>query len=302
MVDAGRSRIVVGIDGSPSARAALDWALDEARRRNVSVRIMHAWSIPVPPTALGPTIADPSDDALRHAAQVVLDEAQAHATADFPDVMVTTDLVLGPAASSLVTASSDAMLVVVGSRGMGSFAQLLLGATSLQVAIHAECPVVVVRPPSERPHPADPQFAGRVVVGVDGSELSALAAEAAYEQASLHGIGLTVVHTWDTPSFDVPGATIDMELLLTQIEDEERAVVSESLAGLSEKYPDVSVRWHLAPGSPARVLAEASRVADLVVVGSRGRGGFASLLLGSVSHAVLHHAQCPVLVIRRSRQ
>lgn len=302
MVDAGRSHIVVGIDGSPSARAALDWALQEARRRHAPVKIVHAWSIPVPPTALGPTVADPSDDALRQAAQVILDEAQAHAAADFPEVSVTADLVLGTPSSALLTESSDAMLVVVGSRGMGSFAELLLGATSLQVAVHAECPVVVVRVPGERPHPADPDFAGRVVVGVDGSELSVQAAAAAYDQASVRGIGLTVVHTWDTPSFDVPGAAIDMELLLTQIEEEERAVVSEALAGLTEEYPDVPVRWHMAPGSPAHVLAEASRVAELVVVGSRGRGGFASLLLGSTSHAVLHHAQCPVLVVRGPRR
>jgi nucleotide-binding universal stress UspA family protein len=140
--------------------------------------------------------------------------------------------------------------------------------------------------------------AGRVVVGIDGSERSLDAVRVAIATASLRGCGLTILHAWTAPNFDAPGVAVPTELVLEEVEQDELRAMAETVAGLREEYPDVMVEQRLVHGRASRVLIEASQGAELVVVGSRGRGGFASLLLGSVSHAVIHHAHCPVMVVR----
>ena len=292
-----RPAVVVGLDGSDAARAALDWALETAHLRALPVHILHTWSVPLPPVALGPAVSGPSEDALREAAQTLLDEAVAHAHAVAPDVEVVAALRTAAPAGALIDASAGAEVVVVGSRGLGTFAELLVGSVSVQVATHAQSPVAVVRP-REVGEPTGPD-AGRIVVGVDGSELSLAAAQRAYEEASLRGREVTVLHAWEAPFFDAPGTSLDVERITQDIQDEQQELMLESTAGLSERYPDVPVEHRLALGSGQQVLTDASRGAELLVVGSRGRGGFASLMLGSVSHAVLHHAACPVLIVRQ---
>jgi nucleotide-binding universal stress UspA family protein len=291
-----RPPLVAGLDGSDSALLALDWAAEEAERRGLPLRVVHAWSIPLPPVPMGPTVAGPSDDALRDAAQQLLDEAVAHVRQRWPDLDVTGDLRSAPPATALLAAAQDAFILVVGSRGLDSFSELLVGSVSVQVATHAPCPVTVVHAGNTQVEPGPD--AGRVVVGIDGSELSVDAVRLAFSAASARAVGLTILHAWAAPDFDAPGTAVPTELVLEEVEQDELRAMAETVAGLREEHPDVAVEQRLVHGKASRVLIDASRGAELMVVGSRGRGGFASLLLGSVSHAVLHHAHCPVLVVR----
>ncbi|MFZ0324278.1 MAG: universal stress protein [Actinomycetes bacterium] len=296
MTASSRLPIVVGLDGSDAARGALDWALTTARLSHVAVRMVHAWSVPLPPVAMGPAVSGPSEDALQEVAQTLLDEGIAYAGTVAPDVEVTAELSTTPPASAMITASKDSSMVVLGSRGLGSFTELLVGSVSLQVATHAHCPVAIIRPHTLGEGASS--YAGRIVVGVDGSALSTAAAELAFEQASLRGLGLGIVHAWEPPGFDGPGLVMSTDEMQADIEQEQLELVSETVAGLRERFPDVNVKQDLVRGRANSVLVDASRGAELVVVGSRGRGGFASLMLGSVSHTVIHHAHAPVLVVR----
>jgi nucleotide-binding universal stress UspA family protein len=181
---------------------------------------------------------------------------------------------------------------VIGDRGLGGVTGLLVGSVATALAAHAESPVVVVRANGidELPDPSAP-----IVVGVDGSPVSEAALAFAYEAAAARGVPLVAVHTWWDVFVDPAVAPL---LDWDAIASDERQVLAERLAGWSEKYPDVSVQPVILRDRPAHALVEQSRRAQLVVIGSRGRGGFTGLLLGLVSHAVLHRAPCPVAIIR----
>lgn len=284
--------VVVGYDGSDTSRQALDWALSTAHRRSLPVIVVHAFTLPLPPVPLAPGYVGPDESGLRANAEAILAEAVSHAESIMPDVEVSTRLVTAPAALALLDVVSDAEMVVVGSRGLDGFSELLVGSTGVQVATHAPCPTVVIRPETKVEPGSE---AGRVVVGVDGSPLSEQALAFGFEEASLRGVGLTALHAWDTKRSEpvvAPSSLAD-----DAVGDETRAV-SESLAGWREKFPDVDVRVVVVRQNAAAALVKASAGAELLVVGSRGRGGFKSLLLGSVSHAALHHAHCPITVVR----
>lgn len=280
--------VVVGFDGSAPSELALDWAVDEAVRSGRPLHLVTAWAIPYSmpaPLAVDPrTIPDP-DEPLRQALERVKERA--------PQLAVTTEDGGPSAAVALIEASRTAQCVVVGTRGHRPVQGALLGSTSLQVSTHAHCPVVVVRELHPRPdvHP-------RVVVGVDGSEVSRDAIGYAFAQASERGIGLTIVHAWTAQYIE--GATTGQsgEDAWQRVVEEEYAVTSESLAGWAERYPDVDVRTHVVRQHPVDALVSESRTAELLVVGSRGRGGFRGLLLGSVGQGVLPRAHCPVAVVR----
>jgi nucleotide-binding universal stress UspA family protein len=187
--------------------------------------------------------------------------------------------------------STRAELVVLGDRGLGGFAGLLIGPVAVTLAAHAACPIVVVR----GPEPDRMVRSEAVVVGVDGSPTSEAAVAFAFEAAALRGVPLVAVHTWFDMVVDATMAPlIDWDVM----EADEREVLAERLAGWAEKYPDVAVRRLVARDRPARALVEESGRAQLVVVGSRGRGGISGLLLGSVSQTLLHHAACPVAVVQ----
>ena len=289
-----QKNIVVGYDGSATSERALHWALDDARRRHLPVQLLHACPVEVDGTGLGSTTD--TDATVRLGCEDVLAEGKAKAEQWAPDVPLRTTLVGASAAAALLDSMADAALVVTGSRGLDGFAELLVGSTSLHVATHATVPVVVVR--SQRPGPAAPE-AGRVVIGVDLSDAYD-ALGFGFEEAALRGAGVTVVQAWSSGYFDSPGIGAPIPV---GVEDDVvlPAMVSELRDAVDpwrSKYPDVDVREHLVHGGAARTLLAAAVGAELLVVGSRGRGGFASLLLGSVSHAVLHHATCPVAVVR----
>ncbi len=293
------ARIVVGYDGSTTARSALDFAVTSARPRQASVEVVHAWVPPPPTIRFAGDDWGPQEPELRRFADQVLAEALDHVKDIGPDVDVCVKLVSGNAAASLLQAAEGAHMLVVGSRGLGGFSGRLLGSTGLQVATHATCPVVVVRP--SEPVPATSPEEGRVVVGVDGSQLSEAVLAFAFEQASERGVGLTAMLTWDVPYLNVPGRVGPIPADVLKAESEHAAtVLAESLAGWQERYPDVAVKSRADYGQARSSLIDASAGAILLVVGSRGRGGFLRLLLGSVSLAVLNSAHCPVAVIHQA--
>lgn len=278
--------VVVGVDGSPGSDAALAWAVDEALRRRLPLHLLHATNIDylVAAAMLNPADAPAAVDDLVEAARERVQSTS-------PGLRVTAEASTGAAAHDLVQRSEGAECVVVGAEGRSAVLGAL-GSVSLQVAMHARSPVVVVRGREAG------AAAGPVVVGIDGSALSREALGYAFEQASLRGVPLVVVYTWWMEFIDGVVVTTPGSPQWEQVEARQRLVVAETMAGWREKYPDVDVEVRIEHNRAIDALAAASEGACLTVVGARGRGGFRGLLLGSVSHAVLHRAHSPVAVVR----
>jgi nucleotide-binding universal stress UspA family protein len=291
--------IVVGFDNSPSSRQALGWALRTAQGRGADVLLVHAAKA-FPPLAVGHgTYVALSREIATEAGQATLQAGILLAAKRAPEVTVTTLLLEDAPAAALLSVLDRAEMVAVGSRGLGGFSELVIGSTSLKHATHAPCPVVVVRDEASDAE-AGPE-AGRVVVGVDGPEhVSSDALAFAFDEASSRHTGLTVLHAWQEPFYDLPGrgGPIPKQIQLEQFEANQRRWLTEYLAGWQEKYPDVEVKVEVLSQNPAAVLVAASSGAELLVMGSHGHGGPHSvMMLGSVTHAVLHHAHCPVAVV-----
>jgi nucleotide-binding universal stress UspA family protein len=289
--------IVVGYDGSDSSNDALDWAVSEAKVRHCPLRIVHI--VPDPGSAVyGYSIYSPPDPDMlvRVGEQTVADAAsRIHDTA--PELEIDTRILVGQPHKGLLEQLAGARMAVLGSRGLSTFSELLLGSVGVAVATHAACPVVVIRPVARRTGSADEL--DRVVVGVDGSDVSRDALAFAFEEASVRGRGLTALHAWSAAFFEAPGRGGPFtRSIVEDFKGDEMRLLSEALAGWREKYPDVDVRQVLVHRDALEALVVASTGADLLVVGSRGRGGLRSMLLGSVSHGLLHHARCPVAVAR----
>src|SRR5690349_20277999 len=285
--------IAVGVDGSACAGLALDWACEEATRRKLGLHIVHAFSYQYPMTSAGMGFVI---EGVREIAEELCQRTVAHVNTTHPDLAVTWDVSTYGAASALVDASQVAHTVVVGARGVGTTRGALLGSVSTQVASHAHCPVVVIH--ENQPSPAAD---APVVVGVDGSALSMNAIAYAFEAAATRRVGLTAVHAWWLDYVEGASASAIWTVDWENMAQEENAVVAESLAGWQEKYPDVEITRHSTHGHPVDAVVRQSENACLVVVGSRGRGGFRGLLLGSVSQGVIHHAHCPVAIVRAPR-
>ncbi|MEV0133281.1 universal stress protein [Dactylosporangium sp. NPDC050688] len=283
--------VVVGVDGSPDSLDAVEWAAADATRRQRPLRVVHAFPWPA---AFPPVPRHLYEQAMRDNAEHILRAAVARARAVAPEVAISADTPVQQAAAALVAASQHASTVVVGNRGLGGFTGLLAGSVGVELAAHAACPVVVVRHADRPPGPE----AGRVIAGVDGSQDAERALRFAFEQASFRGVGLTAVLAYLWPDSTGPGEMLPLVYDQDNLRDDERRALVESLAGWAERYPDVDLRTAAVRGRPAAVLTERSAGAELLVVGSRGRGGFTGLLLGSVSQAVIRHAACPVAVVR----
>lgn len=269
--------VVVGVDGSASARTALCWATDQAISERRPLTLVCAVSS-----------LDDADG------QSVLEQARLEVSGQPAEVEVHELLIVADPREALLQLSRQAALVVVGSRGRGPVRSLLLGSVGVAVSKHASCPVIVVRPgrPGLVRH--------GVLVGIDGSETSLGVLEFAFRQASFRGLPLTVIHTFvdsiaygNTSGVPVP-FTVDVRLSDL---DEEQRVVAEATSGMQEKYPDVHVNTEVSRGLPAeRLLQEASRM-NLVVVGHHAGGAASALLHGSVAMSVVEHATCPVALV-----
>ncbi len=280
--------IVVGVDGSPTSDLALARAVEEATRRVLPLHIIHAFSYGYPMTDLGMGYAI---NGLRQLADRVRKDAVTLARRANPELVITWSQPACRPAPALLEAAALADTVIVGARGMSAARGVFMGSVSVQVAAHASCPVVIVHDT-----PA-PDAGSPVVVGVDGSDASSSAIAYAYEQASARGVGLTVVHAWWLDHVEGAAASASWTVDWQTFAQEEQTLVSESLAGWQEKYPEVTVRRHSVRGLPVEALIRQSANACLVVVGTRGRGGFGGLLLGSVSQGVMHRAKCPVAIV-----
>lgn len=269
--------IVVGYDGSGDSELALDWADELAAEQGRPLRVL------ISEVDATQVLEATSDWHRAKMGQLESDAGDRLAGARARDKEI--EIATVPPTQALIDASARAAVVVVGARGHSLMSGVLLGSVSQHVARHASCPVVVAR----RPYHRD---ADRIVVGVDGSSGSRKALEFAFDHASRKAAPVTAIHAWRNVGPGYGG-----EGLVEEIRAAER-ILSEALAGFSDRYPDVKVTTEAIPIAPQRVLADASQSAAMVVVGSRGLGAFAGLLLGSVSQSVLHHAQCTVAVVR----
>jgi nucleotide-binding universal stress UspA family protein len=285
--------LLVGVDGSRSATDAVRWAAAEARRRRTRLRLVEAFGwMPLDDGDGAPHVGPSYRDVLARAATERLAAAAAVAAQVAPEVEVTTDLLPGYPIACLVAESRGAGLVVVGDRGLAGVTGMRIGSVAAGLAAHAACPTVVVRGAEPGgPIPDD----GPVVVGIDGSALSEAALAFAFDAASERRAPLQAVHAWRDAMIDT---SVSLLIDWDAVEAEEQALLAERLAGWAAKYPDVAVERVVALDRPAHALRERSVGAQLLVVGSRGRGGFAGMLLGSVSQTLLHHAACPVVIVR----
>ena len=295
--------VVVGVDGSPASRAAVTWACAAAASLSRPLLIVHAFAAGATYPGVGGigplSVADGRD--LEAAAAATLEEAVGRARAHAPGLTVSGAAVPGSAGEVLVEASGTAHVVVVGARGLGPVMGLLLGSVSTWTAMHAACPVAVVKVSKDGQDRSTRVDRGGVVVGIDGSAASQPCLDYAFEQAAAAGLPLEVVHAW---SFERPAHAVRPREAFAAVEaSEERhsVLLGEALAGWTEKYPDVDLRTSLVHGLAVPALLERAEDAELLVVGSRGRGDLANLVLDSVSHTVLQRAASPVVIVRGRR-
>jgi nucleotide-binding universal stress UspA family protein len=290
--------VIVGTDGSPPATAAVIWAAGEAARRSLPLRIVHVrepWSYGTPYYP-APGILDQ----LAESDKEIVAEAARVAREHRPEVEVETEIAYGPIAQSLREQSEAGFETVVGNRGFGGFTGMLLGAVSLRVAGHAAGPVIVVRGDTGGDTGGDVSGdtggdQGEVVAGIDPAEDSAPVLDYAFDAARIRGVRLRIVHSWQllAPPVDFSG-TADVEEIAQSI----RTDVDKTVTPWRELHSGVEVVTTVARDHPVRALTVASARADLVIVGSRNRGALGLMHLGSVSHGLVHHAHCPVAVVR----
>ncbi|SBT40195.1 Nucleotide-binding universal stress protein, UspA family [Micromonospora narathiwatensis] len=280
--------VVVGVDGSSTSLTAAEHAARAAVRRSRPLHLVHGYlhplgyGVPLNPYDLG--VPAPTAEAQRMLEQVAAELTERH-----PGLRVEVRQVAGGPGATLVEESRRADLVVVGSRGVGGFAGLLLGSVSGQVAQHGHCPVLVIRP-AEQPIPVD----GPVLVGVDGSESADLAVRLAADEAVGRSTELVLVHVRPP---ERAGAPAEAAGAVAAEQAESAELLARAAALIRADHPVLTVSERpVQAASAEQALVAASGEAALVVVGSRGRGGFAGLLLGSVSQALVQHAHCPVLV------
>lgn len=290
------SPVVVGVDGSDASLTALDWAVDEAVRHGLPLRVMHA-SLWERYEGVAPawTTDRPSGQVL---AENIVATAAERARLRAPELKVSTDVLAEDATSMLLGAGHDAAVVVVGSHGRGAVADLLLGSVGLVVAARAPCPVIIVR---GDPYALEARHE-RVLLGVGEHDADAPAIRFAFHEAAVRGAELDVVHVWRRPGHEAvehPLFTGDGGARTTEQRASE--LLHGTLDAMVREHPDVSLRRTLIEGHPHRVLTERSAAADLLVVGARRRDGLVGLELGRVAHRALHRASCPVAVVPQRR-
>lgn len=283
--------IVVGVDGSAASRAATRVAAREAALVGATLRIVHAWPEPVAafPGIIGvPREVNPEPS--EGAAERVIDAATDEARAVAPRLVVERAPIAGEPVRVLTEAAVNASLLVVGSRGRGDLASLLLGSVSHGCLRHAPCPVLVVH--------GEGHADGPIVVGTDGREHGTHAVAYAAEEAVRRGRPLHVVHAWRVPVGAATGSMAGaVPLDPGPMREAAEAVLAEALVTARAAARDVDVTGTTAETAAASAILGASVGASLIVVGSRRRGDLAALVAGSVGHAVLHAAEAPVLFV-----
>ncbi|MFE2994657.1 universal stress protein [Nocardia sp. NPDC059246] len=287
--------VVVGVDNSEGSARAVHWAANYAAQWRRRLHIVHGLDLVAVSRGVGPyAVAAPSlAEAVKAAGAAAIARARLAAGDYEPELTVSSAVSTDSPARVLIDLSESAFAVVIGATGTaGTLSHL--GSTLFSVTSHARGAVVVVRPDPDAANAV--RGSGPVVVGVDGSRVSEAAIGAAFAEASEREVGLVAVHVfsdWDTGQF----ADAVIPVVTAELAGIEEAVLAERLAGWQEKYPDVSVSREVFASGPAGRLGELSKTAQLVVVGSRGRGGFLGMLLGSTTQSLVQHAHCPVMVV-----
>ena len=272
--------VVAAVDGSEESLRAVEWAALEAQRHGAPLRIVSAPALP-PRMHARNAVPQTVADQLSGQSARALREAVTRSKEVSSRPLIDADVLDGPPALAVTAAGSGALMLVVGARGAGGFAQLLLGSVSRYAAMHAACPVIVVREETSAVH-------REVVVGVRDPHDATAALDFAFGEAALRGAALVVVHSWNS----LPAAIwrqADAERLAAEAD----ASLAEALAPWRAKYPGVPVRQDVLHGHPARVLAAYAGRADLVVIGRNGRGH----TIGGIQHAVLSHAHGPIAIV-----
>lgn len=287
--------IVVAVDGSESSSTAVVWAARAAAAWSVPLKIVTVVHIPAFYYS-EPYLATSFREELEATAKARLSSAMTLAQQSVDrSIEVITERHEGKVSQVLMGLSEEAKYVAVGPRGHGELTGLLVGSVTSSLASHANCPVAVVR---GRTLDGAPPVDGPIVVGVDGSECSKSAVEVAFAHASALGAPLVAVNVWSDVSVQPSLGATPEDPLWSSIQEAEAAILAETLAGFQERYPDVLVERVVDRDRPVRVLSEYAERAQLLIVGNRGRGGFKGMLLGSTSNALLHSADCPVLIVR----
>ncbi|WP_306371029.1 universal stress protein [Nocardiopsis sp. CC223A] len=301
MAQNGRTPVVVAVNGSPASERAVDWAAGEARRRGLRLRIVYAFSWPLyhsmPRDLPG---FDVDEFALR-----IVGSARRRALELEPDLTVEAVHITSDPVTVLLLESQKAHMLVLGAHHRTAVDAVIPGSTDLEMLVSASCPVVVVpdRPPGTA--------TGRLLVGVDGSETARLAVEWAFPAADARGAVLRAVTVREDHAWWRFGALGEPSWTRTEEEQEAeeakaqaaaRRLLSDAIADERARWPQVRVEEVVATGHPAQALCVAAQDCDLMVVGSHGRGGFAGMLLGSVSRHVISHSPCPVAVVRPPRR
>lgn len=299
MLQSARRGILVGVDGSAAALAAVRWAAHDAALRDVPLTLVHVVNAPVPGWSRVPVPASFrqwQEEQAREFIKSAIKVAE-ESTGERGPVQIDSKVFYSATVPTLVGLSKEVEMVVVGYRGYGGvLVRNFLGSVSSGLAYHAHCPVAVI-------HDDEPLISNvaraPVLVGIDGSSASETATAIAFGEASRRGVDVMALHAWTdlrVSDFKEVFPNINWD---AQLSDEEETL-AERLAGWQERYPDVGIVRKIEIGEPARPLIEASKRAQLIVVGSHGRGGFAGMLLGSVGAAVLNRARIPVIVARQS--
>ncbi len=283
--------LVVGVDGSDSSLEAVDWAADEAARLRLPLRIVHA-SLWERYEARVPSFAT-----TRPAQEILADHIAAssveRARLRHPELEVSADVVPEDPVSALLHAAQGSAALVTGSRGRGGVTGMLLGSVSLTVAARAVCPVIVVRGEERNRQGALDQ----VVVGVADPTRSSAAVRFALREAAARGCALEAVRAWRRPAHQHADHPLIADEAGAVREEHASAVLTDVLRDAGRDHPNADVRRRTVEGPAHQVLQEASRRADLLVVGARRRHGHIGLQLGRVAHTLLHHAACPVAVV-----
>ena len=288
---ANKYGILVAVDGSAESDAAVRWAAREAELRELPITLAHvvvpvvtSWPVRSMQAEFNAWQEDNARQVLAQGQKVL---RSALGDSALPDVA--TEILRDYAVPALVGAAKKAEMIVVGSRGLGAVGRTILGSVSSGVVHHAKCPVAIVHADEAQ----SPDQSSPVLLGIDGTRASEAATALAFDEASRRRVELVALHAWsDVGVF--PALGMDWHAY----EDEGHEILGERLAGWQEQYPDVVVRRRIVCDRPARWLIEESQHAQLVIVGSHGRGGFPGMLLGSVGSAVAQSAKAPVIVVR----
>ncbi|MDR7330508.1 universal stress protein [Corynebacterium guangdongense] len=288
--------VVVAVDGSPASNNAVRWAANTANKRGIDLQLAASYTMPQFLYAEGMVPPQELFDDLQAETMEKIEAARALAHEVAPEIRIGHTVAEGSPIDMLLEMSPNVTMIVMGSRGLGGLSGMVMGSVSAAVVSHAKCPVVVVR--EDNPVNETTKY-GPIVVGVDGSDISQKATEYAFAEADARGAELVAVHTWMDMQVQssLSGLTAAQQQW-EEIEAEQVAMLSDRLQPLVAQYPNVQVKKVIARDRPVRALSEQADGAQLLVVGSHGRGGFKGMLIGSTSRALLQSAPCPMMVVR----